>query len=99
MNIVADGNEYTIELTERNTQWAKGVQVTLSSINSDLSGTISYSAHPDFDNYEKYKDLPYEELCCAVMDRIESDIVSLKFKEAAKSGLGLLLPINHEFKT
>jgi hypothetical protein len=85
---------YSLHIINKPTHWATGIYVQIFTGNGERINAISYSAHPEFDDFDFYKGMTNAELIKVVLLRIETDINSHDFKLGAANGIELLLPIN-----
>ncbi len=87
-------NSYNLHVTDKPTHWASGIYVQIYTKNGKRINAISYAAHPEFEDFDLYKNMTISELFDAALQRIEADINSQDFKLGAENGIELLLPIN-----
>lgn len=96
--IELETNEQVLRLhiSDRPTHWANGILVEVFDTKGNFVNAISYSAHPEFENFEFYKDMERSEINAVVLSRIRTDIESKDFKLGAANGMRLFLPLNRK---
>ena len=94
IEIKSGEEKYKLVFSDKPSYWASGVYVQIYSSDGKKVSAISYSAHPEFDNFDDYKGMSVNDLVEIVLSRIESDINSYNFRLGAENGIELLLPIN-----
>ncbi|WP_281213492.1 hypothetical protein [Shewanella insulae] len=47
-----NGDKLKVEAQEKKAMWGNGVQLSIFKLDGSLLNKISYSSHPDFDNFE-----------------------------------------------
>jgi len=86
--------KYSLRIAEKPMHWANGIYVQIFTNQGERINAISYAAHPEFEDFDLYKNMTVDELVEVALSRIEKDIKSKDFNLGAENGIELLLPIN-----